>query len=280
MKRFLSITIAIVMVFSFSMVGFAYTHPDYNLTSYIKINRRNGSPALKAFFVDFFNAPKDRRFIAGTVNGAGYLTYSFFLFDDPVPIIHFFRDSNSANWDLGYFSNAFIGDVTVVNTTDTQSLVRFPNADVFVTPRSQYPYLFAASQNTSLTFSFIVMDSTTIKFDASAATNMTWNWKKTTPFEVIFDDDLPPKPPDPPPSFPEFPPIVIPPMDPPDLVPPYDDKYIWYDPSVWEDFFKHISKDIGSAVNIGIILIGLLFGIYLIIRVIRHYVRGDDLFKG
>lgn len=87
-------------------------------------------------------------------------------------------------------------------------------------------------------------------------------------YTLIVNDDITPDEPDPP-SEPEIP--VTPPNEP--EVPAGNPEYVVYNTGLWLIFFRWVRRHIGNAVFVGFIVLAAVMGIYLILRIIKHYSR-------
>ena len=93
---------------------------------------------------------------------------------------------------------------------------------------------------------------------------------------LIINDDVRDNEPDPPPtssSEPEEPsaPSIIPPVDP--VIPEGNPEYVVYPTSIWLSFFRWVRWHIGNGVFTGFSLLAAIIGIYLILRIVKHYSR-------
>ena len=84
---------------------------------------------------------------------------------------------------------------------------------------------------------------------------------------LIINDDITPDEPDS--SVPEVP--VDPPKEP--EVPAGNPEYVVYNTGLWLTFFRWVRRHIGNAVFVGFIVLASVMGIYLILRIIKHYSR-------
>ena len=86
-------------------------------------------------------------------------------------------------------------------------------------------------------------------------------------YTLIVNDDITPDEPDS--SVPEVP--VDPPKEP--EVPAGNPEYVVYNTGLWLTFFRWVRRHIGNAVFVGFIVLASVMGIYLILRIIKHYSR-------
>lgn len=86
-------------------------------------------------------------------------------------------------------------------------------------------------------------------------------------YTLIVNDDITPDEPDS--SVPEVP--VDPPKEP--EVPAGNPEYVVYNTGLWLTFFRWVRRHIGNAVFVGFIVLAAVMGIYLILRIIKHYSR-------
>lgn len=85
--------------------------------------------------------------------------------------------------------------------------------------------------------------------------------------QLIFRDNNPEQPT--PPLEPETP--VEPPKPP--IIPQGDPNFVPYDTSVWEQFLAYVSGNIGSATNIGLLIFAVIFGIRLVVLIVRRFTK-------
>lgn len=95
-------------------------------------------------------------------------------------------------------------------------------------------------------------------------------WGAGKRFSLFVDDGglMSPTDPDPDPD----PPIVIPPVEPP-VTPDGNPDFVPYDTSVWDSFFKWVSSSIGNAVNIGLMALAIIMGIYIVIAIVKKFTK-------
>lgn len=87
---------------------------------------------------------------------------------------------------------------------------------------------------------------------------------------LVFADDVnPPEIPDPEPE-PSQPPPVTPEFP---TIGDTDNQYIPYKTSHWNSFLLSIRTAIGNSTNIGLIILGMIFSILLIIRIVKWFAR-------
>lgn len=84
---------------------------------------------------------------------------------------------------------------------------------------------------------------------------------------IIIKDDVRDDEPDI--SAPEVP--IEPPKEP--EVPAGNPEYVVYNTSIWLTFFRWVRRHIGNAVFVGFLVLAAIMGIYLILRIIKHYSR-------
>lgn len=90
---------------------------------------------------------------------------------------------------------------------------------------------------------------------------------------LIINDDVRDNEPDPPPTSSSEPdkPVVTPPKEP--EVPAGNPEYVVYNTGLWLTFFRWVRRHIGNAVFVGFLVLAAVMGIYLILRIIKHYSR-------
>ncbi len=89
---------------------------------------------------------------------------------------------------------------------------------------------------------------------------------------VVKDDVREDEPdPEPPSSSEPDEPTISPPKEP--EVPAGNPEYVVYNTSIWLTFFRWVRRHIGNAVFVGFLVLAAIMGIYLILRIIKHYSR-------
>lgn len=65
----------------------------------------------------------------------------------------------------------------------------------------------------------------------------------------------------------------LPPVNPPKPpeIPKGDPTYVPYDTTIWSKFLAHVQGNMGSAVNIGLIIFAVIFGICLVVKVVKYF---------
>lgn len=106
-------------------------------------------------------------------------------------------------------------------------------------------------------------------FDFDSSCN---DWYMNLDYVLITDDDGLFRPDTPDPSEPDPPPLP-PPTSLPD-VPVVKSDYVPYDTSKWGDFRSWILARAGAATTIGWLVLGFLFSILLVIKVVKRFSRG------
>lgn len=89
---------------------------------------------------------------------------------------------------------------------------------------------------------------------------------------MVRYDDMGSNAPDPPPTSSEPEPEPTPPQIPDfPTVGKYDNKYIVYDTTKWNGFASTIKGYIGSATNIGLVILAILVGIWIVIWIVKRF---------
>lgn len=93
-----------------------------------------------------------------------------------------------------------------------------------------------------------------------------WQGRLILNFNDDINDIVPTPDPDPEP---------LPPYVPPELpdIPVGDGKYVVYDTSAWKGFLNYVIGNIGSAVKVGLLILGIISGILLVIKVVKMFTR-------
>ena len=96
------------------------------------------------------------------------------------------------------------------------------------------------------------------------------NLNRTGSLYIVDNLNPEPEPPDPPPTPPTPPDPEQPPLEYPTF-PKVEGDYIAYDTTIWNSFADRIRSSIGSAANIGLQLLAIILGIYVVIKIIRLF---------
>lgn len=95
--------------------------------------------------------------------------------------------------------------------------------------------------------------------------------QKNSPIGVHFTHIPPAEKPNPPASSEPAPPTVSYPDFP--TIGSTDNKYVPYDTTAWNIFSEFIKGRIGAAVNIGLLVLAVIMGIFLVIRVVKMFIK-------
>lgn len=114
----------------------------------------------------------------------------------------------------------------------------------------------------------IAFNSGNLNLDSSMTTAIVEPLNPTHIGQLGIIDNLSTPEPDPDPPLPP----VNPPKPP--EIPEGDPTYVPYDTSIWNKFLSYVQGNIGSAVNIGLIIFAAIFGIWLVVKVVKYFTKG------
>lgn len=260
-KRFLALACALVLVLGLSVSSFALSVTNYTV-SQLSENARNFLEAVTDNGIYQVNVclddqPDNVKDAWQTVMGSWFNNPDYYvLFSLTSSVFKVTAGSKSSFFSKSGSSGLFLSggycfyfhisgnDFRKLSLfQDVSSSVPLLNGDYFYRSANA---LFSDSKFSSVSGSYkIISDIDTL----------------------IINDDITPDEPDS--SVPEVP--VDPPKEP--EVPTGNPEYVVYNTSIWLTFFRWVRRHIGNAVFVGFLVLAAIMGIYLILRIIKHYSR-------